>query len=338
MSHHPTRRGRKSARLLLTGLAAAAVLVVSACTSSADVSSSAGAGSTEGRTSQKIAFDYPFTSLGVYAILVDMMNENAAEIGWSVVTTDNPNAAIDRQITNLTGLANSDVAAIITFPMEPAAVKTIMQQAQANGIKWLNYGAHIEGEDGYIDFAGEATARAQVEGFVKWAEEQGIDEGTVLLTVDDTSDLGRTRTVGLREGMAELASNFTIVEQSSVSTEQGLAAGRAELAKNPHLVAALGLNDDTTVGLAQAFKEAGFTAADRVYVGGNDGSPQVLQALRAQDSVLRSTVVLDMAKTGQALIDMPVQLVEGTGDGRYVADFELVWAGSPEIDRYLPAE
>mgnify|MGYP001041858021 CR=1 FL=1 len=337
MTQSLSRGARNPLRIVAVALAAAVMLVVSACTSAAEVNTG-GEGTVEARTSNKIAFDYPFTSLGIYGVLVDLMTQNAEAAGYTVMTTDNPNAAVDRQISNLNSLVNSDVAAIVTFPIEPDAVQTIMQQAQAKGIKWINYGAHLEGEDGYIDFAGEATAMAQVEGFVDWAEEQGIDSGTVLVTVDDTSDLGRTRTTGMLEGMAELAPGFTVVQQPAVSTEQGLAAARAELSKDPGLLAALGLNDDVAIGLAQAFKEAGKSPSDPVFVAGNDGAPQVLQSLRAQDTVMRATIVLDINATGRALAEMPIQLIEGTGDGGFVADFVLVTAGSPEIANYLPEE
>lgn len=337
MANTPLRSGRKSLRMITVVLAAAAMLVVSACTSAADVNTG-GEASSEARTSKKIAFDYPFTSLGVYAIMVDLMKQNAEEAGYTVMTTDNPNAAVDKQVSNLNSLVNSDVAAIVTFPIEPDAVATIMQQAQSKGIKWINYGTHIDGEDGYIDFAGEPTARAQVEAFVDWADSNGVKSGSVLLTVDDTSDLGRTRTTGLVEGMAELAPGFTVVQQPAVNTEQGLAAARAELAKNPDLLGALGLNDDATIGLAQGFKEAGKTPSDLVFVAGNDGSPQVLQSLQAQDTVIRATVVLNINETGRALAEMPIQLIEGTGDGGYMANFVVVTAGSPEIAKYLPTE
>lgn len=337
MAHTPMRSSRKPLRIFAVALAAAAMLFVSACTSAAEVNTG-GDTVAEARTSKKIAFDYPFTSLGVYAVLVDLMETNAKAAGYTVVTTDNPDAALDRQISNLNSLVNSDVAAIVTFPIEPAAVTTIMQQAQSKGIKWINYGTHIEGEDGYIDFAGEATGRAQVEGFVEWAASNGVESGNVLVTVDDTSDLGRTRTTGMLEGMAELAPGFTVVQQPAVSTDQGLAAARAELAKDPNLIGALGLNDDAAIGLAQGFKEAGKTPSDLVFVAGNDGAPQVLQSLQAQDTVMRATVVLPMDKTGKALAEMPIQLIEGTGDGGYTAEFVLVTAGSPELAKFLVQE
>lgn len=329
-----TSGSRKPFRLLAVALATAAMLLVSACTSAADVNSG-GDTVAEARTSKKIAFDYPFTSLGIYSVILGLMEDNAEEAGYTVVTTDNPEAALDRQISNLTSLINSDVAAIVTFPIEPDSVVTLMEQAQSKGIKWINYGTHIDGEDGFIDFAGEATGRAQVEGFVKWAEENGVDSGSVLVTTNDTSDLGRTRTTGMLEAMAELAPKFTVVQQPAVSTDEGLAAARAELAKNPALVGALGLNDDVSLGLAQGFKEAGKSASDLVFVAGNDGAPQVLEALKANDTVLRATIVLDINETGKALAEMPIQLLEKTGDGGYVANFELVFAGSPELEKYL---
>lgn len=328
---------RIHARRVLTALAAGAALALTACTSAADVNTNAaGSDAVAAPTSKKIAFDYPFTSLALYSSLVDMMTERAEELGYTVVTTDDQ-ASLDKQITNLNGLATSDVAAVVSFPMEPAAVTNIMTQMQGKGIKWVTYGTHIDGEDGSIDFAGEATARAQVEAFVAWAAENDVQSGTVLLTVFENDDLGRSRSVGMREAMAELAPQFTVVEQSAANSEDGLAAGRAELAKNPDLVGALGLNDDATLGLAQASKEFGKVPSDVFYLGGNDGSPQVLEMMQRGDSVIRSTIALDTAATGRALAEMPIELIEGTGPGTFVAKFELVTAGSPELEKLLGA-
>lgn len=316
-------------------VAAALTVGASACTSASEVNGQAGdGGNGAASTSNKIAFDYPFTSVSLYAPLVQMMTAAAEARGYEVVTTDDAES-LDRQVSNLTGLATSDVAAIVSFPLEPASVINIMKQAQGNGIKWVTYAENIEGQDGFIDFAGEKTGRAQVESFVAWADANGITSGTVLLGTNETVNIGRTRTNGMREALAELAPGFTVVEQAAVNVEQGLAAGRAELAKNPDLVAGLGVNDDVAMGLAQAFKEAGRTGSDLVYVGGNDGNPQLLQMIKDPDSVVRGTVAFDVAAVGAALANVPIDLIEGKGDGSYVIEYWALTADSPQLDEIL---
>ncbi len=321
-------RGRRTiatAAVLITGS-----VVLAGCGS--DDGGDTAAGGTGGGT---IVFDYPFTSLPIYTLVLEAAQERASERGYELTTTDDQGSQ-DLQVANLTTAINSGADAIVSFPIEPSTMPGLVESAHEAGLQWVSYGTEVDGADGVIDLNGYGTGEAIAQAYADWAEANLEDSGTVLVLGNSTVDLGRTRTEGMLNGLGEHAPDATVVEAEALGTEEGISVTRAELARNPEIDAVIAVNDDTAVGAASALEEIGASPED-VFVGGNDGGPVALQQIKDGTGFIKATVAIDVNEVGAAVVDVPADLVEGKDTDGFLSEPLIVTQDSEQLDDLLAA-
>lgn len=317
------RRSVWSVAVLLTGS-----VVLAACSSNGG-----GGGGGDSAGGGTIVFDFPFTSLPVYTLVLEAAQERAAERGYELTTTDDQ-ASQDLQVANLTTAINSGVDAIVSFPIEPSTMPSLVESAHEAAIQWVSYGTEVEGADAVLDLNGFESGEAIAQAYADWAETNLDEAGTVLVLGNSTVDLGRTRTEGMLDGLAEYAPDATVVEAEALGTEEGISATRAELARNPEIDAVIAVNDDTAIGAATALEEVG-ASPEEMFVGGNDGSPVVLQQIKDGSGFIKATVAIDVSELGAAIVDVPADLIEnGESDG-FISEPIIITQDSEQLDEFL---
>jgi len=307
----------------------AAVLAVTAMVAGC---SSGGSGGKEGGT---IVFDYPYTSLPVYSVVLKAAEQEAKTNGYTVATT-NDNSSQDQQISNLTTSINGNAKAIVSFPVEPSTISTLVKKAHDAGIKWVSYGTPVGGADALIDLSGSETGKVEAQQYAVWAKAHSVKNGTVLVLGNSTIDLGRVRTKGMLDGLKAYAPDATIIEADALGTDQGISVTRAQMERHPNITAVLGLNDDTAVGAGTALTEI---SADpqKVFVAGNDGTPVVLNDIKAGNNFIKATVALDLQQVGKAVVDVSADLLKGKKTDGYTATPIGVNHDSNQLDQLIAA-
>ncbi len=323
-----TRRTGK--RLAAGTVAIAAALSLAACTGP-DAAPPANDGN--GEINRSIVFDYPYTMLPVYPVVLSAAQEEADAAGYELLTTEDE-GSLDKQVANLNTLITRGVGAVVSFPIETSALDSVRQQAQGAGAKWITYGGNMEGEDGSLDLANTASGELAAQALGDWLDAQGITSGTVLVLGNDTVELGRQRTDGMRAGLKKYAPGLKVVEELALGSDEGAAVTQAKLVADPTIDYVIAVNDDTAVGAAIAFQEAGKDVAS-TFIAGNDGAPNVLKDIKDGNGYVKATIALNLSDIGRALVKVSIAAIEGTGETTYVTNPVLATKDSPELDELI---
>lgn len=318
-------------RLAGGAIALAAAVSLVACTGP-DAADS-GQAAESGEINRSIVFDYPYTMLPVYPIVLAAAQEEAASQGYELLTTEDE-GSLDKQVANLGTMITRGVGAIVSFPIETSALDSVREQAQAAGTKWITYGGNMDGEDGSLDLANTRSGELTAQALGEWLDANGIDSGTVLVLGNDTVELGRQRTQGMLDGLEKYAPNLTVVEELALGSDEGASVTQAKLVADPSIDFVLAVNDDTAVGAAIAFQEAGKDVAT-TFISGNDGAPNVLKDIRDGNGYVKATVALNLSEIGRALVQVSIAAIEGDGETVYVATPVLATKDAPELDELI---
>ncbi|WP_432514559.1 sugar ABC transporter substrate-binding protein [Kineococcus sp. SYSU DK001] len=306
-----------SRRNLLLGTASLTALgTAAACGRTTDGAAPAsrpdGAGNP--RPVKKILFDYPFTSLPIYAAITGIMIDYAGTKGVEIVLT-NDNNDLTQQVTNLTTHLGSDVDAVVSFPADPASLDSLAQQYMAAGKHWVTYGGDLDHQDATLQFSFEQSGRQLAEDAAQWIQGTLGGRAKVLIVEDQVIQIGRERTKGLVEALAEKAPGAQIVaQQQGITPSEGLSVTTAALAQHPDIDVVLAATGDAAQGAYQALVTAGRPEDDpRTYVGGLDANLFALQRMKA-GNFFRGTVTVDGVAIAQAVVDIPLALGRGETD------------------------
>ncbi|WP_309069265.1 substrate-binding domain-containing protein [Microbacterium sp.] len=295
---------------------------------------SSGASQPAAGTVDKILFDYPFTALPVYAALTEAATAYAEEKGVELVLT-NDNMDLSTQVSQLTTHLGSDVDAVVSFPMDNASVETVAKQYLDAGKHWITYGGDLENQTTSLQFSFEESGRMLGENAGQWAEEALGGEGTALVLVDETIQLGQERTQGLLDALAETAPDLEIIQQQAVTPDEGLSVTSAVLAQHPDVSIVVAAVGDAAAGAYQALAGAGRAADDaETYVGGLDGNLTLFQEMK-KGSFVRAVVTIDSLEIARAVIDVPLALGEGESDERFDVPVYMVTPDSADLDDYI---
>lgn len=318
-------------RTLLLG---AGLSVVGATTACGTMTEQSGSGSTASGSSgprpvKKILFDYPFTSLPIYAALTPIMVDYAKtkSVGFELT---NDNNDLSQQITNLTTYLNSDVDAVVSFPADPASLEAMAKQYKAAGKYWVTYGGDLPTQDATLQFSFEDSGKQLADHAGTWVNETLGGRAKVLVIEDQTIQIGRERTKGLVEGLEATAPGAqVVVQQQGVSPSEGLSVTSAALAQHPDIAVVLTAVGDAAQGAYQALVTAGRPETDaKTYVGGLDANLFALQKMKA-GTFFRATVTVDGIAIAHAVVDIPLALGQGKKDASVDLPVALITMDDP---------
>ena len=210
--------------------------------------------------------------------------------------------------TQLDELKTWGADAIVAFP-QWEGMEVPIQQAIDEGITVVNFDIAIEA-DGVYRVSGDN------EGMGKDAAEYIIDkvgtEGTVVvLDVPTSGSVAELRKKGFTETMAAEAPNMVLKEYATEFTrEAGLADMADILTANPQIDAVFSMDDETSIGVLQAIRDAGRT--DIKVITGGGGAQEWFNMMLADEnqdiwlqSDLYSPVMVEDA------VDMALDILNG---------------------------
>ncbi|GAB3865325.1 hypothetical protein GCM10028801_35630 [Nocardioides maradonensis] len=263
---------------------------------------------------KKIAFDYPFTFLPVYAGVTKFAKARAAELGISLNETNDAGKP-DAQASNLNSLIAQKVPAIVSFPMVFEALETQAAQALSNGLIWVTYGGTLSHQSASIQFSFEKGGQLLGADAAKWANQTLGGKGKIAFLVDNTIQLGIERTKGMIEAFTAAAPNVEVVaKEQAIDPDSGLTKTKAILAQHPDVNIVLGITDGAAYGGYKALLENGRSQTDpNTYVGGQDGDIGSLQLIN-QGTIYRASAALQLRDLGNAIIDVPRAVAAGKSD------------------------
>ncbi|MET0860795.1 MAG: substrate-binding domain-containing protein [Microbacterium sp.] len=334
-------------RLVLTGTAVlAAIGLLAGCT---------GSGADEGSVVDQGTSDEENVASGDTVVIG--FSGPAADHGWLGAINSGAIAAAESfddvelkvaegtndpiaQIAAVETFINEGVDAIVLLPTDGAALTEIAIQAMEAGIPVINVDREFSSP-----FAARTTVLGDNYGM-------GVSAGTYICEqLGDTPDavvaeiagidslpLTQDRSQGFADALEDCGLDVTARVAADFTVAGGEAAASQLLAANPKIDALWNHDDDQGIGVLAAITAAG---RDEFFMMGGAGSRSAMEAIQADDSVLKATVIYPstQAADGVALARLIAQgktmsdLITPTIPNRIVLDAPVVT--KENVDQYI---
>lgn len=289
---------------------AASLLTITACASGGGTDPGSGGDDAKGA----VAMSFAGMDITIWNDELKFMRPIIEEAGYEFLTHD-PQWEVQKQVADWDAwIARGDVKAIMGFPVQTDAIVPVTARAQEAGIPVLAYAAPWEGVtagvlvDGYADGVTVGSATAD------WINENyaDLDEVPVGILADMTSDFGKQKADGLKDGVEKNAPNAKVYMLPGVSREEGYAAASAHLTAVPDTKVWLGTSNDNMTGGYQALLDSGVADDDAAYaVGSPDATNETLDIIAIPDSIWRIGFIVSAKELGEANAHMLVAAADG---------------------------
>ncbi|CAM5761931.1 Ribose import binding protein RbsB [Labrys miyagiensis] len=307
---------------------AARGLAMAAMALTASISLASVAQAADCKKQYTIGFSHPVGESEFAAALRKKVVKYAGENGCVTALIDNTQQSnLESQRATLESWVIRKVDAIVVLPVDAPALKGLMKKAQAQGTKWLTYAIDVEGADGSVGFDNVRSGDLVAKDALVWLKKR-YPSGGVTAAVTTLTPL-----VGFAGRWDEPLKQFkaaglpVVSEQDCADQSCGLQIAEDALRQHPDLRVFIGINDDAAIGALRAFTNAKINP-DEVYIAGQDGTREGLEAVKAGGAYRASVAILldDLAKS---IINNSLAAITGKGE-KSQADVELGVASKPE--------
>jgi ribose transport system substrate-binding protein len=296
MSLHHSRR-----KSVIAGLAAIAVLGLSACTSNdsddsdnanpnlSNNNSEAG-GNDEAGDQLVIGFSAPAADHGWMASITDSTRtvaEQYEDIDLRVAEgTNDPTV----QIQQVETFINDGVDAIVLLPFDGAALTPVALEAMEAGIPVINVDREFNDPNAArVTVLGDNYGMGVSAGQYVCEQAAGNTDAVVAEIQGIASlPLTQDRSQGFEDALGECGLDVDNQVEAQFTVESGNEAANNLLQAAPQIDFLWNHDDDQGVGVMAAIEQAG---RDEFQMIGGAGSKQVMDAIKADNSVLKATVV-----------------------------------------------
>ncbi|WP_308492027.1 substrate-binding domain-containing protein [Microbacterium terrisoli] len=286
----------RASRFVVAGVSAlAAVALLAGCTSSGN----SGTDGKKGTTSDENAASGDTVVIG--------FSGPAADHGWlGAINTGAQNAAagfddVTLKLAEGTNDANAQIAAVETFinekvdaivllPTDGAALTEVAIKAMQAGIPVINVDREFSSP-----FAARTTVLGDNYGMGVSAgtyicSQLGDKPGSFVAEIAgiDSLPLTQDRSKGFKDALNDCGLNVDARVAADFTVAGGESAASQLLAANPKIDAIWNHDDDQGIGVMAAINSAG---RDEFFMMGGAGSKNAMDAIKADDSVLKATVI-----------------------------------------------
>ncbi len=336
--------------MLTAGAILASVALVAGCTgntSKNDSSDDGGGGTTSGVANDEsgdtvtIGFSAPAADHGwmgaiTRAALAEADKYDDVELVVAEATND-----VNLQISQIETFINDGVDAIVVLPFDGAALTEVATQAMEAGIVVINVDREFSSP-----FAARTTVLGDNYGMGVSAgtyicEQVGDNPDAIVAEIAgiDSLPLTQDRSRGFADALSDCGLDVDRRVAADFTVQGGEAAAANLLQAAPHIDALWNHDDDQGVGVMAAIEDAD---RDEFVMVGGAGSQQVMEAIKADDSVLKATVIYPSTQAADG-IRLARLIVQGKALGdlvevevpRTVQLFAPV-VTKENVDQYLP--
>lgn len=306
-------------KLLALVLAAAMSLSLAACgssgaassaaPSSAEPASSAGSEAVSQAASQgakKIGILAPAVTHGWVAAVAyhaeARCKELAGQVDYKLYTSNNA----EEMTTQLDDLMTWGAQAIVAFPQWEGMEVPIKKAIDA-GITVVNFDIEIK-VDGVYRVAGDNEDMG-VQGAKYIVDKIGKTGTVVILDVPTSGSVAELRKKGFTDTLSQLAPDMKLITYATKFTrEDGLKDFADILTKNQKIDAVYSMDDETSIGVLQAIKEAGRT--DIKVVTGGGGSQEYFNMMPENQDIWIESALYSPSMVRDA-VDVAVDVLNG---------------------------
>jgi ribose transport system substrate-binding protein len=290
-------RQRRFRRLTSTAVCAmGAVALVAGCTSNSSDSTATSSGNNAASSNDdtgdtvRIGFSAPAADHGWIAGITEAAREEAGKYSDVDLQVAEGTNDVSTQISQVETFINDGVDAIVLLPFDGAALTPVALQAMQAGIPVINVDREFDSP-----FAARSTILGDNYGM-------GVSAGTYIcsqlgdkpnavvaeIAGIDSLPLTQDRSRGFADALGDCGLKVSNRVAAAFTVESGEAAASNLLQAAPQIDALWNHDDDQGVGVLAAINNAGRN--EFIMVGGA-GSANAMRAIKADDSVLKATVI-----------------------------------------------
>lgn len=254
----------------------------------------------------KIGILAPAVTHGWVAAVAYNAEARAKELGSEVAYRIQTSGNAEEMTAQLDDLMTWGAEAIVTFP-QWEGMEVPMQRALDAGIHVVNFDIEIA-LDGVYRVAGDNEDMG-IQGAHYIVEKVGKNATVVILEVPTAGSVSALRKKGFLDTVAEIAPELKILTYATQFTrEAGLRDMADILIKNPKIDAIYSMDDETSVGVLQAIREAGRT--DIKVITGGGGMQEYFQMMPENTDIWIQSATYSPAMVRDA-VDVALQLLKG---------------------------
>jgi ribose transport system substrate-binding protein len=228
--------------------------------------------------------------------------ELAGKVEYKIYTSNNA----EEMTTQLDDLKTWGAQAIVAFPQWEGMEVPIKKAIDA-GITVVNFDIAIK-VDGVYRVSGDNEGMG-VQGAKYVVDKIGKTGTVVILDVPTSGSVAQLRKKGFTENMAKLAPDMKMITYATQFTrEDGLKDFADILTKNPKIDAVYSMDDETSIGVLQAIKEAGRT--DIKVVTGGGGSQEYFNMMPENKNIWIESALYSPSMVRDA-VDVAVDVLDG---------------------------
>lgn len=230
------------------------------------------------------------------------LKELGDEVEYRIQTSGNA----EEMTSQLDDLMTWGAEAIVAFP-QWEGMEVPMQRALDAGIEIVNFDIVID-LDGVYRVSGDNEDMG-IQGAHYIVDKVGPDATVVILEVPTSGSVSALRKKGFLDTVKDIAPDLNILTYATQFTrEAGLADFSDILMRNPKIDAVYSMDDETSIGVLQAIREAGRT--DIKVITGGGGMQEYFQLMPENDDIWIQSALYSPAMVRDA-VDVALKVLKG---------------------------
>lgn len=222
-------------------------------------------------------------------------------------------AAMDssKQISYSENFISQDVDALILTPVDPAAMNTIVFQAEEAGIPLVAESSKFDGMSVFVGITDYEASKAMGEWMADYAAANSIDM-KILLVGQPIYEACRMRVDGFLAGLDTKGAKYEVVQEvdGNGTKEGSLSVSNDALTAHPETNVIFGINDNSATGGMNAYIEQGYDESKLTVLGfGFEGT--VGRDALLSKGPYKAAVAMFPDYVGAAIIDAAIMAAKG---------------------------
>jgi len=271
------------------------VIVVAACCCAA-----AGAA----RAADKIALVVSTLNNPYFVTLADGAKAKAKELGYDLVVLDSQNDTA-KELSNVEDALNQNVKALLLNPVDSAAARAGIHEAEAQKVPVLTLDRSAKGVTVASHIASDNVAGGKLAGELI-VQQLGGKGNVVELQGQPGTDAARDRSNGFRQALAAAPGLKVVASQpANFDRTQGLNVMENILQAHPKVDAVFAADDEMALGAIKAIQAARL----KIVVVGFDGTPDAVAAIK--NGTMYATIAQQPSLIGSLGVEEADKIIKG---------------------------
>jgi ribose transport system substrate-binding protein len=256
------------------------------------------------RAADKIALVVSTLNNPYFVTLADGAKAKAKELGYDLIVLDSQNDTA-KELSNVEDALNQNVKALLLNPVDSAAARAAIHEAEAQKVPVLTLDRSAKGVTVASHIASDNVAGGKLAGELI-VQQLGGKGNVVELQGQPGTDAARDRSNGFRQALAAAPGLKIVASQpANFDRTQGLNVMENILQAHPRVDAVFAADDEMALGAIKAIQAARL----KIVVVGFDGTPDAVAAIK--NGTMYATIAQQPSLIGSLGVEEADKVIKG---------------------------